>query len=149
MNQPCEIEGRGFTLRPAAVDDCEAIIGLIRELAEFEMLSHLMQATPAALQQHLFGPRPVAEAVVAELDSDGSLVGFALFFSNFSTFLGQPGLYLEDLYVQPTLRKLGIGKALLRTWARWPSSAAAAASNGACSTGMPMRSSSTVGWAPP
>lgn len=112
-----EISGRtptAFTLRPAAIDDCEAIVGLIRELAEFEKLDHLMQATPAALAEHLFGPRPAAEAVVAQHGVDGPVVAFALFFSNFSTFLGKPGLYLEDLYVQPARRRLGIGKALLQ-----------------------------------
>ena len=89
-----------------------AIVGLIAELAAFEHLSHLMQATPETLAPHLFGPRPAAEAVVAELA--GQVVGFALFFTNFSTFLAKPGLYLEDLYVQPAHRQHGIGKALLR-----------------------------------
>jgi GNAT superfamily N-acetyltransferase len=107
-------ETGGFSLRPGTSADCEAIVGLISELAEFELLSHLMQATPASLQQHLFGERPAAEVVVAQLDGGGPVVGFALFFSNFSTFLGKPGLYLEDLYVQPARRKLGIGKALLQ-----------------------------------
>jgi GNAT superfamily N-acetyltransferase len=71
-----------------------------------------VQVTPASLQPHLFGPQPVAEAVVAEVA--GTVVGFALFFTNFSTFLGQPGLYLEDLYVQPQHRGAGLGKALLQ-----------------------------------
>lgn len=104
--------GPAFTLRTARPADCGAIVGLIRELAEFELLSHLVKVTPPVLQQHLFGERPVAEAVVAEVD--GAIVAFALFFTNFSTFLGQPGLYLEDLYVQPAQRQQGIGKALLR-----------------------------------
>ncbi|MDH5339972.1 MAG: GNAT family N-acetyltransferase, partial [Rubrivivax sp.] len=80
-------------------------------LAEFERLTHLVVATPALLDEHLFGARPVAEAVVAE--SDGQVVGFALYFMNFSTFLGRPGLYLEDLYVQPAQRGAGLGQALL------------------------------------
>jgi GNAT superfamily N-acetyltransferase len=99
------------TLRPAAPGDLPAIVDLIRELAEFEQLSHLVVVTPESLHPHLFGPRPAAEAVVAEVD--GSIVAFALFFTNFSTFLGQPGLYLEDLYVQPAHRGRGLGKALL------------------------------------
>ncbi|MEO7245131.1 MAG: GNAT family N-acetyltransferase [Rubrivivax sp.] len=98
-------------LRPAAPADAAAIVGLIGKLAEFERLTHLMQVTPARLAEHLFGPRPVAEAVVAQ--RAGSLVGFALFFTNFSTFLGRPGLYLEDLYVQPAERGRGTGRALL------------------------------------
>ncbi|MEP7282579.1 MAG: GNAT family N-acetyltransferase [Rubrivivax sp.] len=98
-------------LRPAAPADAAAIVGLIGELAEFERLTHLVQVTPARLAEHLFGPRPVAEAVVAQRAE--SLVGFALFFTNFSTFLGRPGLYLEDLYVQPAERGQGTGRALL------------------------------------
>lgn len=101
-----------FALRRAKPADCGAIVAMIRELAEFELLSHLVKVTPDGLQQHLFGERPVAEAVVAEVD--GGIVAFALFFTNFSTFLGKPGLYLEDLYVQPGHRQRGIGKALLK-----------------------------------
>jgi hypothetical protein len=101
-----------FTLRPAAAADLPAIVGLIRELADFEQLSHLVVVTPETLHPHLFGPRPAAEAVVA--DVDGSVVAFALFFTNFSTFLGKPGLYLEDLYVQPAHRGSGLGRALLQ-----------------------------------
>ena len=100
------------TLRPAVPADLPAIVGLIRELAVFERLEHLMVATPESMAPHLFGPRPAAEAVVAE--ADGQVVAFALFFTNFSTFLGQPGLYLEDLYVQPAHRNAGLGKALLQ-----------------------------------
>jgi hypothetical protein len=99
-------------LRPATPADLPALVGLIRELAEFEHLAHLVEVTPQALQPHLFGPRPAAEAVVGEVA--GEVVAFALFFTNFSTFLGQPGLYLEDLYVQPAHRGTGLGKALLR-----------------------------------
>lgn len=91
--------------------DAPAIVGLIGELAEFEHLSHLVEVTPASLAEHLFGPRPAAEAVVAEID--GEVVAFALFFTNFSTFLGKPGLYLEDLYVRPAHRGTGLGRALL------------------------------------
>jgi hypothetical protein len=95
-----------FKLRPAEPRDVGAIAGLIAELAEFEQLSHLVRCTPETLAPHLFGARPVVEAVVAELpDAPGTpVVGFALFFTNFSTFLAKPGLYLEDLYVQPAPR---------------------------------------------
>ncbi|MFY7972778.1 MAG: GNAT family N-acetyltransferase [Rubrivivax sp.] len=99
------------TLRPATPHDLPAICGLIHELADFERLSHLCQATPEALAPHLFGPRPAAEAVVAEVQ--GAVVAFALYFTNFSTFLARPGLYLEDLYVQPAHRGSGLGRALL------------------------------------
>ena len=87
------------------------MVGLIRELAEFEQLTHLLQVTPEHLSEHLFGKRPAAECLL--VDVDDQTVAFALFFHNFSTFLGQPGLYLEDLYVQPTHRGRGIGRALL------------------------------------
>ncbi len=100
-----------FQLRAAEPRDVPAIVGLIRELAAFEHLSHLVQTTPEKLHPHLFGQRPVAEAVVAE--RGGSVIAFALFFTNFSTFLAQPGLYLEDLYVQPAQRAGGVGQALL------------------------------------
>ena len=98
-------------LRAAEPRDVPAIVGLIRELADFEKLTHLVQVTPQSLHPHLFGERPAAEAVVAERDAQ--VIGFALFFTNFSTFLGKPGLYLEDLYVQPAHRGSGVGRALL------------------------------------
>jgi len=100
-----------FSLRRAEPQDLPALAGLIHELAEFEQLSHLVQTTPEALAPHLFGERPVAEALVAERAA--AVVGFALFFTNFSTFLARPGLYLEDLYVQPAHRGLGIASALM------------------------------------
>ena len=100
------------TLRPATPADCAAIVGLIRELAVFERLEHLVVVTPETLHPQLFGARPAAEAVVGVVD--GQVVAFALFFTNFSTFLGQPGLYLEDLYVQPAQRGSGLGTALLQ-----------------------------------
>jgi len=105
-----------FTLRTAEPRDVPAIMSLIRELAEFEKLTHLMQVTPEALQQHLFGPKPVIEALVGEVQ--GQVVAYAIFFTNYSTFLGKPGLYLEDLYVQPAHRGTGLGKALLRRLGR-------------------------------
>jgi hypothetical protein len=100
------------TLRLATPADLPALVGLIRELAEFEHLSHLVVTTPESLAPHLFGPRPVVEATVGEVG--GEVVAFALYFTNFSTFLGRPGLYLEDLYVQPAHRGAGLGKALLQ-----------------------------------
>lgn len=100
------------TLRPATPADLPAIVGLIRELAVYEKLEHLVVVTPESLQPQLFGARPAAEAVVGVVG--GEVVAFALFFTNFSTFLGLPGLYLEDLYVQPAHRGAGLGKALLR-----------------------------------
>jgi len=108
-----------FTLRPAELRDVAPIVQLIRELAEFERLTHLLQVTPEKLRPHLFGEKPVAEAWVAEAAADrlaegeSAVVAFALFFTNFSTFLAQPGLYLEDLFVRPGHRGLGIGQALL------------------------------------
>jgi GNAT superfamily N-acetyltransferase len=101
----------GHRLRAAEPRDVPAIVGLIRELAAFERLSHLCQVTPESLAPHLFGAQPVVECMVGE--ASGEVVAFALFFTNFSTFLAKPGLYLEDLYVQPAHRGSGLGKALL------------------------------------
>ena len=101
-----------FALRNAELRDVGAIVQLIRDLAEFEQLTHLLQVTPEKLRPQLFGERPAAEALVAE--RGGEVVAFALFFTNFSTFLAQPGLYLEDLYVKPEHRDAGIGRALLK-----------------------------------
>jgi GNAT superfamily N-acetyltransferase len=103
-------------LRAAEPRDVKPIVGLIRELADFERLTHLVEVTPESLAPQLFGPRPAAEAVVAE--RLGAVVAFALFFTNFSTFLGKPGLYLEDLYVQSAERGSGLGRALLEHLAR-------------------------------
>jgi len=98
-------------LRSAEPRDLTAIVGLIRELAEFERLTHLLRVTPDTLRPHLFGDKPVVECVVGEIG--GEVVAFALFFTNFSTFLAKPGLYLEDLYVKPEHRGRGLGRALL------------------------------------
>lgn len=105
-----------YQLRAAVPADVPAIVSLIRELADFEQLSHLVETTPERLHPHLFGERPVAECLVAE--AGGAVVGFALFFTNFSTFRCRPGLYLEDLYVQSAHRRAGIGRALLRAVGR-------------------------------
>ncbi len=101
-----------FNIRPAAPDDCETILSLIRELAVYEKMLDEVVATPEMICNSLFGDRPGAECLLAEVDGD--CVGFALYFFNYSTFLGRPGLYLEDLFVQPEFRKQGIGKALFK-----------------------------------
>ena len=106
-----ETADASFLIRAAEPRDLADMVRLIGRLAEFEHLEHLMQATPEILGPHLFGPRPVAEALV--VDSGGRVVAFALFFTNFSTFLARPGLYLEDLFVEPEQRGHGIGQALL------------------------------------
>ena len=98
-------------IRPALVDDCALILSFIRELAVYEKLEHELIATPEILAETLFGPRPYAEVLIAEYE--GKPVGYALFFHSFSTFNGRPGIYLEDVYVQPALRGKGIGKALM------------------------------------
>lgn len=106
----------GLKIREATPADCGTILGLIKELAEYEKLSHEVVATEESLRRSLFEARPVAEAVVAEYE--GVPVGFALYFHNFSTFLGRAGLYLEDLYVKPEMRGKGIGLALLKHLAK-------------------------------
>jgi GNAT superfamily N-acetyltransferase len=103
-------------VRAAEPRDLGDIVRLIRGLAEFEKLTHLLRVTPESLAPHLFGARPAAEAIVAE--RAGAVIGFALFFTNFSTFLAQPGLYLEDLFVEPAERGRGVGQALLQHLAR-------------------------------
>ena len=98
--------------RPAVAADVPLILALVRELAAYEREPDGVTATVPMLEQALFGPQPLAEAVIAELE--GVPVGFALFFQNFSTWTGRPSLYLEDLYVRPAARGRGAGKALLR-----------------------------------
>jgi GNAT superfamily N-acetyltransferase len=102
-----------ITIRPATEGDLALILGFIRELAVYERLEDQFVATEADLREALFGPRRYAEVIFACLD--GAPAGFALFFHNFSTFLGKPGIYLEDLFVRPEARGLGIGTSLL-TW---------------------------------
>lgn len=104
------------TIRPAAPTDLPLIGALIRELADYERLAHEVRFDPAALGEYLFGARPMAEVVIGEVA--GVAQGFALFFHNFSTFEGRPGIYLEDLFVRPAARGAGLGKALLAELAR-------------------------------
>ncbi len=100
-----------FKVRQAEINDVPHIFDLIQALAEYEKLSHQVTGTVEDLQEHLFGDRPCVESIVAE--SDGKIVGFALFFPNYSTFLTKPGIYLEDLFVLPDYRRRGIAKAML------------------------------------
>ncbi len=100
-----------LSIRPASSADLPLIAGLIRDLAKYEKLAHEVRFDEAVLHEKLFGPRPYAEVVIGELD--GVAQGFALFFHNFSTFEGKPGIYLEDLFVRPEARGSGLGKALL------------------------------------
>jgi len=104
-------------IRRAAPDDAPVIYALIRELADYERLAHEVVCTLDQVRESLFGAPPHAEALVVEDERDG-VVGFALFFQNYSTFLGRPGLYLEDLFVRPSHRRSGYGKALLQALAR-------------------------------
>lgn len=104
------------SLRSAVRADVPAILRLIRALAEYEKLARDVVATEAALAETLFGPKPAAEVLIAE--DGGRAVGFALFFQNYSTFLARPGIYLEDLFVEPASRGHGVGKALLKAVAR-------------------------------
>jgi len=98
-------------IRPAKSEDVETIFQLIHALADYEKLSHEVTGTAALLHEHLFGAHPCIEALLA--DHQGQPIGFALFFTNYSTFLTKPGIYLEDLFVMPEYRGKGIGKALL------------------------------------
>ena len=105
-----------LAIRPATPTDVPQILQFIRDLAEYEKLAHICVATEAALTVTLFGHRPAAEVLIAEWH--GAAAGFALFFANYSTFLARSGLYLEDLFVQPSMRGKGIGKGLLRRLAQ-------------------------------
>lgn len=103
-------------IRTATPQDVPQILALIHELADYEKLSHEVVATVESLERTLFGPKSYGEVLLAE--ADGEVAGFCLFFHNYSTFLGKPGLYIEDIFVRPTHRGAGIGKALFAQAAR-------------------------------
>lgn len=108
--------GSKVVIRPAAPEDMELLAGMVRELAIYEKMEEHAKATAEDFRRHLFGPRPSAEAAIAELEDEP--IGFALWFISFSTFRGQPGIYLEDLFVRPRYRGRGVGKAILSMLAR-------------------------------
>ena len=110
-----ETSSSSLRLRAATEADIDTILALIRGLAEYENLLDRVVATPEKLADTLFGAHPAAEVLLAEVD--GEVQGFALFFHNYSTFLAQRGLYLEDLFVRPEARGRGLGKALLKALA--------------------------------
>ena len=102
---------KGFFIRDTTVEDSELILNFIKKLAEYEQLSHEVVATVETLRETLFGEKAYAEVVIGEFE--GVPVGYALFFYNFSTFTGRPGIYLEDIYVDKEMRGKGFGKCLL------------------------------------
>ena len=103
-------------IRPAVRDDLDLVVGFIRALADYERLADAVFLERDVLGEHLFGARPMAEVLIADVENKA--VGFALFFRNFSTFEGRPGIYLEDLFVDPAARGSGAGKALLKALAK-------------------------------
>lgn len=105
-----------LSIRPATSSDVALIAQFIRDLADYEKLADEVRFDEGVLRDKLFGPRPYAEVIIGELDTQPQ--GFALFFHNFSTFEGRPGIYLEDLFVRPAARGSGLGKALLKELAR-------------------------------
>jgi GNAT superfamily N-acetyltransferase len=100
-----------ISIRQAGPDDFALVADFIRKLADYEKLAHEVRFEDATLHRHLFGPRPAAEVLIGEVD--GAPSGFALFFQTFSTFEGKPGIWLEDLFVEPDARGAGLGRALL------------------------------------
>jgi GNAT superfamily N-acetyltransferase len=103
----------GFSIAPATSADVATLFRLIKGLAEYEKLAHMVVCEASDLERALFGDRPECEAVLIRVADQADAVGFALFFHNFSTFLGRPGLYLEDLFIEPAYRGRGLGRALL------------------------------------
>jgi GNAT superfamily N-acetyltransferase len=100
-----------FTISSAGEEAVPVLLGMIRELAEFEHLAATLEVTAESLRAALFGPRPVASALLAR--ADGGIAGYAVYFTTFSTFVGRPGVFLDDLYVRPAFRRRGIGRALV------------------------------------
>jgi GNAT superfamily N-acetyltransferase len=105
-----------MTIRPATPADLKLITSLVRELAEYEKLGHQAVATEADFESSLFGQVPKAHALIVE--ADGEPAGFALYFYNFSTFLGRPGLYVEDAFIRPAFRRNGFGRAIFHYLAK-------------------------------
>lgn len=105
-----------INIRPATPSDVPVILDLIRQLADYERLSHCVTATEDQVRETIFGAKPAAEVLIADLEQE--CAGFAVFFSTYSTFLAQPGIYLEDLFVKPHLRGKGVGLALLQRLAQ-------------------------------
>jgi GNAT superfamily N-acetyltransferase len=101
-----------ITIRKAAPEDTALVLQFIRDIAAYEKLSSEVVATAETIRESLFGAEPAAEVAIAEVD--GMPVGFVIYFENFSTFVGRPGLYIEDLFVRPEHRGAGVGKALLK-----------------------------------
>lgn len=111
-----EFSSDSHRIRTAVPADIPVLLDMIRELAEFEKLSHLVEASESDYHEVLFGARPAAEALIGE--AAGEIAGYAIFFTTFSTFVGKPGIWLEDLYVRPAHRGIGLGKGLLRAVGR-------------------------------
>jgi GNAT superfamily N-acetyltransferase len=105
-----------FTINSASESDVPTLMAMIRELAEFERLAHKLEVTADSLRAALFGERPVAAALLARVD--GFPAGYAVYYHTFSTFVGRPGIFLDDLYVRPEFRKRGLGRALLEAVAK-------------------------------
>jgi GNAT superfamily N-acetyltransferase len=105
-----------FSINQITRDEVSGLLDLIRELARFERLEHEVEATVESLTESLFGPKPVAGAFISHVG--GELAGYALYFFTFSSFIGRPGIWLEDLYVRPTFRRQGLGKAMIEAVAR-------------------------------
>ena len=130
-----------LTVRPATPDDVPQIMAFIRGIAEFEHLTHQVEATEDGLRETLFGDSPAAEALLGFFDD--APAGYAVYFHTYSTFLGRRGLYLEDIYVSPEYRRQGLGAMLMRRVAAIAVERAAAASSGRRWTGTPTRTAST------
>jgi GNAT superfamily N-acetyltransferase len=111
MSRPIRTKIIGLTLRFASEEDIPVILDFIKELADYEKLSHEVIATEEKLKRSLFGDNPIAEVIIAEYLTKP--VGFCLFFHNFSTFLGRPGIYIEDIYIRLEYRGQGFGKSIL------------------------------------